>query len=233
MSENTNTTVGNTIGIVLKEMPVGTVLTKMDRGAAVTGYWTGMFGYSGSTDFALIWNTSSETVNWVNANTEMLVLPFAEDVNYTSWAVERSEDATTVDIPATVGSDIVPFLKNVAALSISKRRLNDEITKQSADHSAKLDGISSAIRDWAESNLDEGGEAWQELSQLLTDAGLEGFVQTYKVSVSVTYTFDVEVDATSAEKAREEVEENLGDYASDHIDLDYVDSYDVDYVELA
>lgn len=96
---------------------------------------------------------------------------------------------------------------------------------------AMRDGLQTDLAEWAGSNLDSSSDEYRELHEVMVNNGLDGLTRDFNVTVTVSFTVDVTLTATDEDAAREEVEDNLTDYLSDHIDLSYPDDVDVSVYE--
>lgn len=90
------------------------------------------------------------------------------------------------------------------------------------------DSLQDALSDWAATHMRGDESAYDDLSELLRDNGLEGLSRAYRVTVDVSWSFEVEVQATSPDAAQDDVEENLADHISENIDINYPDNVDLD-----
>lgn len=108
-----------------------------------------------------------------------------------------------------------------AALELVNRKLS-EVTES----------LQSDLTDWAGHYLTPGDEDHNELNELMQNNGLEGLNRTYTVSVSVRYTFEVDVEAVSDDAASELVDNNIYDYIRDNLDISYYDDVDLEVTEV-
>lgn len=100
---------------------------------------------------------------------------------------------------------------------------------------AELSGLRSdlqqALAVWAENNLDETDSSYAELSELMTDNGLEGLKRKFTVTVRVSYEFDVEVMAASEDEAQDEVDNDIYTHIDENLDAHSYDDIDFDVTE--
>lgn len=88
------------------------------------------------------------------------------------------------------------------------------------------------LKAWADNNLQPGDDDYKELSELMVENGLDGLKRSFTVSVRVTYEFEVEVDATDEDEARDEVDNNITTHVHENVSLyDTPDDYDLDVSE--
>lgn len=85
--------------------------------------------------------------------------------------------------------------------------------------------------DWFDENLDSAHT--DSFNDLLDDLGFDKMTRSFTVTGTVTYNYEVEVEATDEDAAREAVDEYFGDTVASNIDTyDYTD-YEIDSVDEA
>jgi hypothetical protein len=94
------------------------------------------------------------------------------------------------------------------------------------------DSLQTDLADWAENYLSPGDDDYKALSEVMTDNGLEGLKRTFNVTVEVTCRFDVEVEATDEDAARDEVDNNINKHIDNNLDTSYPDEVNLDVYEV-
>jgi hypothetical protein len=206
-------------GKLIADAAIGTQLVKKSaNGDVEIGIWTNSsFGTGGST-YGLVFNTTREQLQSV-------------DYGYnTDWTIRKN----ALDV-AHVSDDLtVSLVKRLASERLDCRAAS----KRADDNDRALRTFKSnaqgALHDYAEEHgITADSDSTEAFNELLESIGLEGMKKTYQVNLSVTYCFSVEVEASSEDAASEEVDNNLGDYISDAIDIGYWEDYSIESVDEA
>lgn len=209
-----------TFAKLVENAEAGVQLVKTDfQGNPVTGYWTG----------TTLINPSSQVMTYVYV-TETKQLTAVGMENETDWRIKLGDNGS----PATLNADNgLLFLKAAGEERKNYVSANRRADSTSNEFESFKRQAQEALSEWASDALDNNEKLLREFSEVMESVGLEGIKRKYVVSVSVTYTTEVEVEATSEEAARDEVDNNLSDYLYDAIDVSYYEDYNIDDVNEA
>lgn len=128
-------------------------------------------------------------------------------------------------------SAITELTQAKETLALRVEQLTNELDALRGAHRRLISSLQYDLKAFAESNLEAGDDAYQELSELMVNNGLEGLKRTFKVTVQVRYEFEVEVEATDENEARDEVDNELYTYIQDNVDYSDYSDYDIDAEE--
>lgn len=198
-----------TFNAVVNTLPVGGQLMNEN---GHSGLWTGAFTYMGDSQnrrCGLVYNVDRQTVQYVTADE---VSPWIQVEGNSPDLMESNEVVN--DLVMKIGE------RSVAA----KRHMNMLDEERAAHQKFKALVQDTLHQMWDEHDgdlADFNGEHFDELMEAL---GLEGRKKAYTVTIEVSYTIEVEVEASSEEAACEMVDEQSTEYIQDGIDLTYPDS---------
>jgi hypothetical protein len=119
--------------------------------------------------------------------------------------------------------------ENTMQLELNRTKAALEVSQQTLRR--VQESLQSDLVEWADNYLTAGDESHSELNELMQNNGLEGLTRKFTVTVHVNYTFEVEVEATSEDEARDLVDNDVYDYIRDNIDLSYYDDVDIEATE--
>lgn len=161
---------------------------------------------------------SNHVINHNNPNT----LSF-NDIN--------QKGSTMTDITSTSDSPVVAALAERDTAIIQRDEARARIAAVEAQIRSLKASLQFDLKEWAEQNLEAGDSDYQELHDLMVSNDLEGLKRTFTVTVRVSYDFEVEVEATDEDAARDEVDDDIHQYASDYVDVSSPDDYEIEATE--
>jgi len=186
------------------------------RGEEEFGIWTGKTDTHNSLVMTYVFNSSAKMVQPVRADQE------------TDWRIRL--DSTNTPMTLTGVSQLL--VEAVGAERISYQSANRRCSNLEDQFNAFKRDAQDALAEWAVTHLDDDDKR-KELSEVMEELGLEGIKRSFTAVVNVTYVVEVEVEATSEDNAREEIDNNLSDYIYDKIDISYYEDYNIDNIEEA
>ena len=207
-----------TFAKLVENAVAGTELVRTDfNGSEVRGYWTGetLSNFSGAT-MTYVYNCGTQKITAIDMESN------------TDWRIRLDDNGNPVRLTDT-------GLILLAAAG-EERKNYASATRRAENAVNEFDSFKrraqSELTDWAVNNLTDE-EDIQQFSEMMESIGLEGIRRQYTVQVTVTYNVEVEVEATSEEAAREELDNNLSDYIYDAIDVSYYEDYSIEDVSLS
>lgn len=185
------------------------------KGNEEFGIWTGKSDTNNSVATSYVFISSEQNVQSVRLETE------------TDWRIRM--DSTG---PITLTGVSQLLVEAVGAERLSYMSANRRYSNLEQRFEAFKREAQEALCEWGENNIDEGGKR-TEFSEMMEGLGLEGIKRNFTASVTISYVVEVEVEAASEDKAREEIDNNLSDYIYDKIDVSYYEDYNIDNIEEA
>lgn len=207
-------------GKLIEDAAIGTQLVKTNAVTDVveSGIWMNSSFEIGSSTYGMVFNTTKESLQMID-----------HTVN-TDWAIRKD----------ALGAPMMSDALTVSLLTRLAKERSDYrwASKKSDDNERALRTFKSnaqeALHNYAEeSGITGDSDSTEAFNEMLESIGLEGLKKRYEVTISVTYNFQVEVEASSEDAASEEVDNNLGDYISDGIDISYWEDYTIESVDEA
>jgi hypothetical protein len=108
-------------------------------------------------------------------------------------------------------------IENTMQLELNRTKAQLEVTRNML--SSLRAGLQLDLTRFAEDYLTAGDEDYRALNDLMLENDLEGLKRTFSVTIEVSYTVEVEVEASSEDEARDLVDNDVVDYLQDNIDL--------------
>jgi hypothetical protein len=207
-------------GKLIEDAAIGTQLVKTNAvtEAVENGIWMKSNVEIGSGTYGMVFNTTKESLQMI------------EHAANTDWAIRND----------ALGAPMMSDALTVSILTrLAKERFDYRWAMKRADDSERAlhtfkSNAQEALHNYAEEyGITGDSDRTEAFNELLESIGLEGIKRAYQVTVSVTYSVQFEVEASSEDAASEEVDNNLGDYISDVIDIGYWEDYNIESVDEA
>lgn len=207
-------------GKLIEDAAIGTQLVKTNAVTNVVenGIWMNSSVEIGSSTYGMVFNTTKESVQMID-----------HTVN-TDWAIHKD----------ALGAPMMSDALTVSLLTrLAKERVDYRWASKKYDDAERAlrtfkSNAQEALHNYAEEHGIAGdSDSTEAFNEMLESIGLEGMKKAYQVTVSVTYSMQFEVEASSEDAASEEVDNNLGEYISDAIDIGYWEDYSIESVDEA
>ena len=205
-----------TFGKLMENVLPGTELVNNSVSPEQYGIWTGKSLTLNERQYGFIFNSTVKTMVSISWDT------------VSHWRIRENSDGSPICIGA------VPTLLAEAAGQQRSEMLLANRRAENLESQARRfkSNVQEALHNWAEQNIDLSDESkLSDFNEMMSDLDMEGLKQEYTVSITVTYSAEVTVEATSEENAREEVDNNLSDYLYDAIDVSYYEDYEIGHIE--
>ena len=205
-----------TFGKLMENVLPGTELVNNSVSPEQYGIWTGKSLTLNERQYGFIFNSTVKTMVSISWDT------------VSHWRIREHGDGSPICIGA------VPTLLAEAAGQQRSEMLLANRRAENLESQARRfkSNVQEALHNWAEQNIDLSDESKvSDFNEMMSDLDMEGLKQEYTVSITVTYNVEVTVEGTSEENAREEVDNNLGDYLYDAIDVSYYEDYEIGHIE--
>lgn len=205
-----------TFGKLMENVLPGTELVNNSVSPEQYGIWTGKSLTLHERQYGFIFNSTVKTMVSISWDT------------VSHWRIREHGDGSPICIGA------VPTLLAEAAGQQRSEMLLANRRAENLESQARRfkSNVQEALHNWAEQNIDLSDESKvSDFNEMMSDLDMEGLKQEYTVSITVTYNVEVTVEGTSEENAREEVDNNLGDYLYDAIDVSYYEDYEIGHIE--
>lgn len=208
-------TQGKTASEVFADLAPGTYLVRSRYGGDVQGsYWLGTVtlktGVSG-----MVFIPSEGVINFIGMDQKY------DPENGWTWKLAPSGDDDA-------SGELLTAMLAVGKYAASAVSYQNSLTKAKSLEATYKSEVRDAIVGFYDNHLDDSKQ--DEVNDLLESLGLDGISSEYTVTGTVTYTFEVQVEATSEDDAREIVDQQFTSLVCDEIDTDYYDDYDISSV---
>lgn len=178
------------------------------------GIWTGKtWTFDGGRTVGYVYNKTQKSTAAATLESE------------TDWSILKD----SLERPLALSGDGLLLAEAVGAERTEYVRMSRQRDAIQSEFDVFKRNAQEQLAEWATSELSD--EKTKEFSELLESIGLEGIKREYTAHVLVTYAVEFQVTASSEDDAREEVDNNLGDYIYDAIDVSYWEDYSIDNVE--
>lgn len=177
-----------------------------------SGLWTGAFTFMGDSQdrrCGLVYNVDRQSVQYVTAD------------EASPWTPVEGNSPDLLEF-----SEVVPDLvMKVGERAVAAKRYMNMLDEERAAHQKFKALVQDTLHEvWDDNEGDLSGFDGDQFDELMEALGLEGRKKPYTVTIEVSYTIEVEVEASSEEAACEMVDEQSTEYIQDGIDLSYPDS---------